>query len=71
MPAQLCPTLCNTLDYGPLYSSVHGTLQARILEWVVIPNSRSSDPEIEPRSPALQMDSLPAKPSGKPIYYIQ
>ena len=71
MPAQLCPTLCNTLDYGPLHSSVHGTLQARILEWVVIPNSRFSDPEIEPMSPALQMDSLPAKPSGKPIYYMQ
>ena len=35
--AQLCPTLCNPMDY-----TVHGILQARILEWVVIPFSRGS-----------------------------
>ena len=33
----LCPTLCNPMDY-----TVHGILQARILEWVVIPFSRGS-----------------------------
>ena len=37
---QLCPTLCNTMDCGPLGSSVHGTVQARILEWVAISYSR-------------------------------
>ena len=26
------------------------------------------DPGIKPRSPALQVDSLPAEPSGKPFY---
>ena len=40
--AQLCPTLCNSMDYSPPGSSVHGVLQARILEWVNIPFSRES-----------------------------
>ena len=40
--AQLCLTLCNPMDYSPLGSSVHGILQARTLEWVAIPFSRSS-----------------------------
>ena len=33
--AQLCPTLCNHMDYR-----VHGILQARILGWVAIPFSK-------------------------------
>ena len=33
--AQSCPTICNPLDY-----TVHGILQARILEWVAVPFSR-------------------------------
>ena len=37
-----CPTLCSTLDSRPPGSSVHGILQARILEWVAIPFSRGS-----------------------------
>ena len=53
-----CPTLCNPMDY-----TVHGILQARILEWVDFPFSRGSS---QPRSPALQADSLPAEPQGKP-----
>ena len=48
-------------------SSVNGILKARILEWVSISFSRgSSDPGIEPRSPAFQADSLLTEPSGKP-----
>ena len=35
--AQLCPTLCDPMDY-----TVHGILQARILEWVAIPYSMGS-----------------------------
>ena len=42
--AQSCPTLGNPMDYSPPGSSVRGILQARILEWVVIPFSRSSWP---------------------------
>ena len=37
---QLCLTLCNSLDYSPTGSSVHGILQARVLEWVAMPSSR-------------------------------
>ena len=33
---QLCPTLCDPMDHSPPDSSVHGILQARILEWVAI-----------------------------------
>ena len=52
--AQLCPTLYNHMDY-----TVHGILQARILECVAIPFSEDlSNPGIEPRSVALQADSL-------------
>ena len=41
---QLCLTLCYPMDYSLPGSSVHGFLQARILEWVAIPLSRSSLP---------------------------
>ena len=34
--AQLCPTLCNPMDYSLPGSSVHGIFQARVLEWGVI-----------------------------------
>ena len=37
---QLYPTFCNPMDCSPPGSSVHGILQARILEWVAIPFSR-------------------------------
>ena len=40
--ARSCSTLCNPVAYGPTDSSVHGTLQARILEWVVMPSSKGS-----------------------------
>ena len=33
---QLCPLLCDPMDYSLPGSSVHGILQARILQWVVI-----------------------------------
>ena len=42
--AQSCPTLCDPMDYSPSGSSVHGILQARILEWVAISFSRGSSP---------------------------
>ena len=65
--AQLCLTLCDPMDCSPPDSSVHGILKARILEWVDFPFSRrSSRPGIKPRFRALQMDSLPSEPPGKP-----
>ena len=38
---QSCPILCDPIDGSPSGSSVHGILQARILEWVAIPFSRN------------------------------
>ena len=40
--SQLCLTLCDPMVYSPQGSSVHGILQARILECVAIPFSRGS-----------------------------
>ena len=39
---QWCSTLCGPMDWSPPGSSVHGILQARILEWVAMPSSRWS-----------------------------
>ena len=59
--AQSCLTL---RPHGP---TVRGILQARILERVAFPFCGDlPNPGIEPRSPALQADSLPAEPQGKP-----
>ena len=98
--------LCNPMDY-----TIHGILQARILELVAIPFSRGSSqprdwtrisliagrfftswatretqdwsgqpilspgylpyPGMEPGSPALRVDSLPAELPGKPIQWIR
>ena len=41
---QSCSSLCNCMDYSPPGPSVHGILQARILEWVAIPFTRGSSP---------------------------
>ena len=40
--AQLCLSLCDPVDCGPPGSSVHGILQARLLEWVAILFCRGS-----------------------------
>ena len=58
--AQSHPTLFDSMDCSPIGSSVHGILQARILEWVSIPFSRGSS---WPRnwtkiSPTFQANSL-------------
>ena len=42
LAAHSCLTLCDHMDYSPPGSSVHGILQARILEWVAISSSRGS-----------------------------
>ena len=62
-----CPTLATPWTiYSLPGSSVHGILQARILGWVAISFSGDlPDTGIEPRSPALQADSLPTELQGK------
>ena len=42
LAAQSCPTLCNSMDCSLPGFSVHGILQATILEWLAIPFSRGS-----------------------------
>ena len=56
--AQSCPILCDPIVCSLPAFSIHGILQARIMEWVAISFSGgSSDPGIEPRYPALWADS--------------
>ena len=59
--AQSCPTVCDPTDCSPPGFSVHGILQARILEWIAIPFSRGTS---QPRFPAWQADSLPFELQG-------
>ena len=53
--AQSCLILCDPIDYSPPGSSVHGILQAGILEWVAISSTPGylPDPGIKPKSPAV------------------
>ena len=70
---QSCLTLCSPADCSPPGSSVHGILQARILEWVTCPPPRDlPNPEIEPTSlmsPALAGRFLTLLTPEKPIWY--
>ena len=68
---QSCLTLCDSMGCSSPGSSVLGILKARILEWIAVSSSRgSSQPRdqthVSPVSSALQADSLPAVPEGKP-----
>ena len=63
--SQSCPTLCDPMDCSLPGLSVHGILQATLLEWVVILFSRGlPDPGIEPSSPMLHSDSLLSESLG-------
>ena len=64
-----CPTLCDSMGCSPPGSSVHGIPQQEY--WRGLPFPPPGDllnPEIEPRSPALQADSLSTELSGKPYF---
>ena len=65
---QLCLTLWNPVDYSLPDSSVHGILQARILEWVVIPSSvGSSPPRDRTRVSCMTGWFFTAEPLGNPL----
>ena len=71
---QLCLTLCNPMDCSPPGSSVHGSLQARILEWVSTLSSRGSSwprdqTPIAYISLHRQVGSSPLAPPGKSNIY--
>ena len=68
---QLCPTLCNPMDCSSPGSSVHGILQARILEWIAVSSSRGSSQHrdrtlVSYVSCTGRWDLLPTAPPGKP-----
>ena len=67
---QLCSTLCDPMDCSPPGSSVHGIIQARTLEWVVISLSRgSSQPKDWTRISCISCTAgrfFTIEPLGKP-----
>ena len=68
--AQLCPTLCNSMNCNPAGSSDHGFSQPRILAWVAISSPGDfPNPGIELRSPTLAGTFFTAEPVGKPNTY--
>ena len=65
--AQSCPTLCDPTDY-----TVHGILQARILEWVAFPFSReSSQPRDQTHVSRVSGNSLSAEPQCVIFYWTR
>ena len=67
---QSCPTLCDPMNWSPPGSSVHGDSPAKntgvgchALLQRDLPN-----PGVEPMSPALPANSLPAELPGKPLH---
>ena len=65
--AELCPSLCDPLDYSPPGSSVQEIFQARILKWLPFPFPEDlPNPGIKSASPALQVDSLLMSHWGSP-----
>ena len=71
---QSCLTLCDPMDCSLPGFSIHGIIQARILEWFAMPSSRDlPNPGIEPASltfPELATGSLPLVSSGKPFVML-
>ena len=61
--AQSCPTLCDPMDYT---QSVEFSRSEYWSGWPFPSPGYSSNPGIKSRSSALQVDSLPAEPQGKP-----
>ena len=68
---QSCSTLCDPVDCSPPGSSVHGILQARILEWVAIPFSRRSYwPRDRTQISHISGRFLLSETPGKPQYIM-
>ena len=65
---QSCLTFCNPMDCSPPGSSIHGYSPGKNTGGGchVLLHGDLPDPEIKPRSPTLQVDSLPSEPTGKP-----
>ena len=77
MPAKLLQsrlTLCDPMDYNLAGSSVHGFLQARVLEWVAMPSTRGSsrprDQSLSSGSPVSVAGLFPPLPPEVPLYRV-
>ena len=67
--AQSCPTLSDPMDCSLPGSSVPGFSRQEYWSGVPLPSPGDfPNPGIEPGSPALQVDSLPSEPPGKPVW---
>lgn len=63
--------LCKSMDCRLLGFFVHGIIQERIMEWVVkLLQGNFPNPGLEPKSSALQVDSLRSEPPWKLLYHI-
>ena len=67
---QLCPTLCNPIDGSPPGSSVHGLLQARILECVAISFSSACMHAKSLQSCLTLCDPMDSTPPGSSVHRI-
>ena len=66
-PSVMSNSLCDPKDCNLPCSSVHGDSPDKNTEWVAFHSpGNHSNPEIKPRSPTLQEDSLPSEPPWKP-----
>ena len=66
---QLCPILCDPINYSPPGSSVHEILQAKILEWVAITFFReSSQSRDQTCISCIAGGFFPTEPLGKPTW---
>ena len=72
--SQSCSTLCNPVDCSPPGSSVHGVLQSRVLEFVIISSSRDPpNPEIKSKSPGIRTWAgrlFTPDPPGRPSFFF-
>ena len=64
-----CLTLCGPMDCSPPGSSVHGILQARILEWVAISFSTGSSRPRDQIEVFRMRQTLPTAPPGKSVFW--
>ena len=64
---QSYPTLCDPMDCSTPGSSIHGFFRQEYWSGLpCLPPGDPPNPGIEPRFPALQVDSLPTESAGKP-----
>ena len=64
---QLCPTLCDPMDHRLPGSSVHGILQARILEWIAMASSKGA---FWPTAGGFFTTMSPGKPQSDSSYCL-